>query len=84
VNLSDAFATPPAVKPRTPCHLGKVLANVDAKSRDAINAALNDPNWTAAGIARTLTENGHPIKPDNVSRHRRRLTGTGAGCECPA
>ena len=82
--VADAFATPPAWRTRTPCYMGEVLAQLDPPGRAAVEAALlPDSGWTGAAIARTLSSLGHPIKADNVTRHRRRLTGTGDGCDCP-
>lgn len=79
-----AFAAPPVRRPRTPCRVGVVLEQLDPASVAAVNAAIVDgATWTAAEIARRLSDNGHPLKADNVSRHRRGVTGSGDGCDCP-
>lgn len=81
--IADAFSIPPRRKPRTPCQMGAILASLDPAGRSAVEAAILDrDNWTAAEIARRLDALGHPIRSDNVQRHRRGIFGGGDGCEC--
>ena len=82
--IAEAFAAPPASKPRTPCHVGVVLTELDPTAHAAVTAAILDKKtWHASEIARRLTALGHPLKGDNVSRHRRGVLSEGDGCECP-
>jgi hypothetical protein len=83
--VASAFAEVPQVKPRVPCKVGAVLAALDPAGRDAVQAAIADTdNWMASEIARRLTDLGHPLKGDNVSRHRRGVLRKGGdACECP-
>lgn len=84
--VAAAFAEPPKFKPRVPCKVGAVLDLLDPAGREAVQRAIADEKlWMSSEIARTLTDLGHPLKGDNVSRHRRGVLRKGGdACECPA
>ena len=74
MNLADALAHERTVGIRkgpgcTLCHL---LTDLDATNSAALAAALEDEDFTHAGIARALRESGHHMSAMTVSRHRRK------------
>jgi len=64
------------------CSVAILLAAIDETERDEIAQVLDDPAWKSTAITRALNKRGHEIKPDPISRHRRRFDGT--GCACPS
>lgn len=60
------------------CGVVAILAALDATDRKVVQAALEDPAKSHAGIARALTRNGHSVKGGTISRHRK------GECSCGA
>lgn len=63
------------------CPVAHILASLDDKGRDELNAALADPDITGGSLARVLEARGHKITGEAIARHRRRAGGN--GCRCP-
>lgn len=52
------------------CSLCTLLVTMDAKDRKILQAAIDDPSYTHAGISRALIAEGMHIKPNTIQRHR--------------
>lgn len=64
------------------CSVKVAKDKMDAKERAALDSALGNHAIPSTRLANALTENGHPVKPDAVRRHRKR--GSADGCRCEA
>ena len=64
------------VKKGPHCTIGLALDKLDPKDRNDLIVALDRPDIQGTVIAKVLTERGLVIRPEAVSRHRRRL------CNC--
>jgi hypothetical protein len=61
-----------------------MIAEFPAPAQAALILALTTESVKLAEIVDVLQSHGLPAKAENVARHRRRLTGTGAyTCKCP-
>lgn len=58
------------------CTVGLTLDKLDAKDRAELIVALDRPDIQGTVIAKVLTARGFVVRPEAVSRHRRRL------CNC--
>lgn len=54
------------------CTVCKLLGTLEPSDAAALSAALDDEEFTHAGIARALRETGHHMLAMTVSRHRRK------------
>ena len=71
--IADRLKAPP-VKHRL-CAVGRILDTVSNEDRTALTAALDDPAFTTADIARAVRAEGHHVSYPTVRVHR-----TGACC----
>lgn len=67
--LAELLANPPVVY-RTGCKVCTLVAAHE--DRVAILAALADPRWGHATLAKVLMSNGVPVGESAVAAHRRR------------
>ena len=49
--------------------------SLDAETRDAFDAAVENPEWSTAALHRLLQENGAVFSRDTVSRYREAVLG---------
>ncbi len=63
---------------RSVCSVAKVLALLDAKDREVLDAAMTNDAITHSAIAIVLTAEGHDIQQGTISRHRRGVCTCGA------
>lgn len=54
------------------CKVRLILDKMDKQDRKELTEALLDPAFTSAAISRALNRAGFDIRPDSISRHRRR------------
>jgi hypothetical protein len=73
VSLADSLRdVSPA--PRGPrCTMCRIELALSDKDRAALMEALNSPTYTNDMIARALQAEGHDVRQQSVSRHRRGL-----------
>lgn len=69
--LKDLLASPPA--PHYPDKIGHWRATLDRETREAFDAAVADPAWGAAPLARMLTASGFKISDNAVRAYRERI-----------
>ena len=65
----QAHKAAPVKGPR--CATCRVMAELDAKDRDALAAALADPSFTSVAISAALRAEGYDVAPQPLQRHRR-------------
>jgi hypothetical protein len=65
----------PQVK-RPSCKMRTILESLEAKDKEILIQALDDPKWTAASLSRELTKRGMAISEKPVMYHMRK------GCSC--
>jgi DNA-binding HxlR family transcriptional regulator len=58
------------------CKMRTILESLEAKDREILIQALNDPKWTASSLSRELTKRGMAISEKPVMYHMRK------GCSC--
>jgi hypothetical protein len=61
----------PQVK-RPGCKVRSILESLDAKDREILIQALDDPKWTASSLSRELTKRGMAISDKPVLFHKRK------------
>ena len=79
MNLVDALASVKAPAKGPSCTVGLLLAGLDDTKRDAIEAAMGDPNVMHSALeaaCRAADDVTHTPSSDTFSRHRRGL------CRC--
>lgn len=69
--LKDLLAAPPV--PQYSDKIGRWRSTLDAETRKAFDAAVTDPAWGAAPLARMLTDSGFKISDNAVRAYRERL-----------
>ena len=77
MTLATKLVTPPDPRRGPDCSMRTILRALPEQEAQAVQAALNNPDWTAAALARLLTQEGHRIQDTTVRRHRR------GDCLCP-
>lgn len=58
-------------RPSIECSVCALLRELPKHEADALQEALDNPKVYGSALARVLTANGHPIKQDRITRHRR-------------
>lgn len=54
-----------------PCKMGRIIATLDNKDREILDAALSDfTTWTGAGLTKALNERGIEITRETLHAHR--------------
>jgi repressor of nif and glnA expression len=53
-----------------------ILESLEAKDKEILIQALDDPKWTASSLSRELTKRGMAISEKPVMHHMRK------GCSC--
>ena len=79
-----ALRDAPRYRPGPDCRVAVILRDVTATEPGLVGdlrALLDDEKVPATSLAQALTDSGHQLSPQTVSRHRRRSTPT--GCRCP-
>lgn len=71
MSLLDLAGPPPPHHNTRPCALGRILTQLTPAERDAVQTALDDPDWPGTKIAEVLTEAGYRVRADTIRRHRR-------------
>lgn len=71
MTLATKLATPPGPRKGPDCSMGTILRTLPEQESQAVQAALDNPDWTAAALARLLTQEGHRVQDNTVRRHRR-------------
>ena len=72
MSLLDNLASPDYRAPRGPeCGMHIVLAQLDAKTRSTLMAAMANPHEPSTRISAALTELGHRTSTHVIQRHRR-------------
>ena len=69
MSLAERLATPASTPSR--CGVHRVLAKLDDADRQALLAALANPDFTASAISTALRAEGHHLLGDSIRRHRR-------------
>lgn len=69
---TEAFPAGQARRKGPPCTVALILAELDAKDRDVLEAVLTDKAVQGTTIARVLTAEGHRVASNTVQKHRRR------------
>lgn len=77
MSLATKLATPPEPNKGPACSMRTLLNTLPEDESEAVQAALDNPEWTAVALARLLTQEGHRIQDTTVRRHRR------GDCLCP-
>jgi len=77
MDLAAKLAAPPEPIPGPKCTMGALLDALPDREAQAVQAALDNPAWTAVALARLLTQEGHRMQDSTVRRHRR------GDCLCP-
>ena len=60
------------------CGITLILGELDDEDRGLLQAAIDDPRWTAVGLSELLKSEGYHIGPQSINRHRRNV------CTCAA
>lgn len=76
MSLRDEVAALAPSRPGPRCTMGVVLERLDPEDRRDLAALLADPLVPGSLISRALIARQHNVKPQTVSRHRRRI------CDC--
>lgn len=70
--LLDDLASPEYRPPTGPtCTMGILLKQLDKKTVDTLNAAMNNPHAPSTKICQALTDMGHRVSAHVIQRHRR-------------
>lgn len=71
MGLKDALEAERRQRPGFRCAVCKLLVELDPDDAEALTDALRDPQVQGSQIARALMAEGHEIKQNTVTRHRR-------------
>lgn len=71
MGLKDALETERAKRPGYRCTVCTLLTELPAEDVKALQDALRDRDIQGSMIARALQSEGHDIKQNTVTRHRR-------------
>lgn len=71
MGLKEALAAQTRTRPGFRCSVCKLLDDLTPEDGDALRAALRDPQVQGSQIARALMSEGHDVKQNTVTRHRR-------------
>ncbi len=71
MGLKDALETERQKRPGYRCSVCTLLTELPAEDAEALQDALRTPEVQGSMIARALQSEGHEIKQNTVTRHRR-------------
>lgn len=71
MTLASKLANPQRGQKGPDCSVRMLLRTLPPSDAEAVQAALDNPDWTAAALARLLTQEGHRVQDSTVRRHRR-------------
>ena len=71
MGLKDALEAERRQRPGFRCSVCKLLDDLPADDAEALREALRDPQVQGSQIARALQSEGHEVKQNTVTRHRR-------------
>ena len=71
MGLKDALEAQTRGRPGFRCAVCKLLDDLPTEDAEALRTALLDPQVQGSQIARALVSEGHEIKQNTVTRHRR-------------
>ena len=70
MSLAQRLAEPPSAR-KPQCLVADILDGLCDDDEAAFRAALDNPNFTATYLSRTLRDEGYEVAPRTLTRHRR-------------